>query len=61
MVPGALVEVAVLIALPCRGGWEQGLRERRRAASASGGAMDEDEGEELPEVWLGVEEGTVRS
>ena len=22
----------------------------------SGGAMDEDEGEELPEVWLGVEE-----
>lgn len=35
------------------------MRERRRAVSMSGGAMDEDEGEELPEVWLGVEEGVV--
>lgn len=31
---------------------------RRRAAAAAGGErLEEDEGEELPEVWLGVSEG----
>ena len=52
------MEVSVLIALPCAGGWEAELAQRRRMARGGDGE-EEDEGEELPEVWLGVEEGVV--